>query len=88
MWRDARKMDDDAVIAETLRAAGLDERHILARIAEPEIKETLKSWTEAAVKRGVFGAPTFFVGDEMFFGQDRLDFVEDALAGRLWRLPA
>jgi 2-hydroxychromene-2-carboxylate isomerase len=46
------------------------------------VKQTLKSYTEAAVKRGVFGAPTFFVDDEMFFGQDRLDFVEDALRGR------
>ena len=85
MWRDGRKMDDDAVIAEVLREAGLDERHFLARIAEEEVKRTLKQWTEAAVARGVFGAPSFFVGDEMFFGQDRLDFVADALQGRFYR---
>jgi len=85
MWRDARKMDDDAVIAETLSAAGLDAARILARITEDGVKQKLKAWTEAAVARGVFGAPTFFVGDEIFFGQDRLDFVEDALHGRFYR---
>jgi 2-hydroxychromene-2-carboxylate isomerase len=85
MWRHAKKMDEDAVIAEVLAAAGLDGGRILVRIAEDRVKQTLKSWTEAAVQRGVFGAPSFFVGDEMFFGQDRLDFVEDALSGRFWR---
>ncbi|HXY99806.1 MAG TPA: 2-hydroxychromene-2-carboxylate isomerase [Stellaceae bacterium] len=85
MWRDGRKMDDDAVFAAALREAGLDDRRILARIAEEEVKQTLKAWTEAAVARGVFGAPTFFVGEEMFFGQDRLDFVEDALRGQAYR---
>lgn len=85
MWRDGRRMDDEAVIAEVLREAGLDDRHILARIAEEGVKQQLKAWTEAAVARGVFGAPTFFVSEEMFFGQDRLDFVEDALLGRTYR---
>ncbi len=85
MWRDARDMGDEAVIAATLRAAGLDDARLLARITEDGVKQTLKAWTEAAVARGVFGAPTFFVGDEMFFGQDRLDFVEDALLGRRHR---
>ena len=88
MWRDGLKLDDETVIAGVLREAGLDDRHILARIAEDGVKQQLKTWTEAAIARGVFGAPTCFVGEEMFFGQDRLDFVEDALAGRLWRLPA
>jgi 2-hydroxychromene-2-carboxylate isomerase len=85
MWRDARNMGEEGEVAETLGAAGLDAAHLLARITEDGVKQTLKSWTEAAVARGIFGAPTFFVGDEMFFGQDRLDFVEDALAGRVWR---
>ena len=85
MWRDARNMGDEAVVAATLREAGLDDARLLARIAEDGVKQTLKSWTEAAVARGIFGAPTFFVGDEMFFGQDRLDFVEDALRGRYYR---
>jgi 2-hydroxychromene-2-carboxylate isomerase len=82
MWRDALKMDDEAVLARVLDAAGIDPARLLPRIAEDAVKQKLKSYTEAAVKRGVFGAPTFFVEDEMFFGQDRLNFVEDALRGR------
>jgi 2-hydroxychromene-2-carboxylate isomerase len=82
MWRDGEKLDEDAVLTRVLTAAGIDAAHVLARIAEDAVKQALKSYTEAAVKRGVFGAPTFFVADEMFFGQDRLDFVEDALRGR------
>ena len=84
MWQRGLNMADEAVTADVLREAGLDDRHILQRIGEDAIKQKLKADTEAAVQRGVFGAPTFFVGDEMFFGQDRLDFVEDALAGRSW----
>ena len=54
---------------------------LFAATQEPAIKQQLIANTEEAVARGAFGAPTFFVGDEMFFGQDRLDFVEEALAG-------
>jgi 2-hydroxychromene-2-carboxylate isomerase len=82
MWCQGEKLDDDAVLARVLAAAGIDAAHVMARIADDAVKQTLKSYTAAAVKRGVFGAPTFFVDDEMFFGQDRLDFVEDALRGR------
>ena len=64
-----------------LTEAGLDAEDWLARASDETVKEQLKANTEAAVKRGVFGAPTMFVGNEMFFGQDRLDFVEDALKG-------
>jgi len=82
MWRDGLKMDDDAVLARVLGDAGIDPARVLPRIAEDAVKQKLKAYTEAAAKRGVFGAPTFFVDGEMFFGQDRLDFVEDALLGR------
>jgi len=82
MWRDGLDMSADEVITGVLRDAGLDPRLIAARMSEEAIKEKLKTYTAAAVARGVFGAPTFFVEDEMFFGQDRLDFVEDALLGR------
>jgi 2-hydroxychromene-2-carboxylate isomerase len=82
MWREGRKLDEDEAIAETLRLGGLDDRRLLGRIGEESVKGKLKSYTEAAAKRGVFGAPSFFVRDEMFFGQDRLDFVEEALLGR------
>jgi 2-hydroxychromene-2-carboxylate isomerase len=59
--------------------AGLKADLILARTEEPDIKEQLRLNTEEAVRRGVFGAPTFFVGEEMFWGNDRLMFVEEAL---------
>ncbi|MNU11915.1 2-hydroxychromene-2-carboxylate isomerase [compost metagenome] len=49
-------------------------------MSDQEVKDALKAATEEAVERGVFGAPTCFVGHEMFFGQDRLDFVAEALA--------
>jgi 2-hydroxychromene-2-carboxylate isomerase len=53
---------------------------LLALGAEPAVKDELKAATDAAVQRGVFGAPTFFIGEQMFWGQDRLDFVREALA--------
>ena len=84
IWQRGLKMDEDEVLAGVLGEAGLDARRVLARVGEDAVKQKLKSYTEAAVKRGVFGAPTFFVNDEMFFGQDRLEFVEDALQGRSW----
>jgi len=80
MWEDGRKMDDPAVVAEVLGAAGLDAEAILAATQDPEVKAELVANTEAAVERGAFGIPTFYVGDEMFFGKDRLGQVEEALA--------
>jgi len=87
MWRHGLKLDDDAVLAQWLRDNRLDDGLLLRRIGEDGVKAKLKSYTEAAVKRGVFGAPTFFVKDEMFFGQDRLSFVEEALMGRSYLEP-
>ena len=80
MWEDGLKMDDPEVIATFLSANGFDGSALLARTQEPEIKAKLAHNTEAAVARGVFGIPTFFVRDEMFFGKDRLAQVEEALA--------
>jgi len=82
MWAEGLNMGEDAVFAEVLSRAGLDAKHVFARIGEDSVKEKLKTYTQAAVARGVYGAPTFFVGDEMFFGQDRLEWVEEALNGR------
>ena len=79
-WQDKRNLGDPAVLAATLDAAGFDPQALLALVGDQEVKDALKAATEEAVKRGVFGAPTFFVGNEMFFGQDRLDFVAEALA--------
>jgi 2-hydroxychromene-2-carboxylate isomerase len=80
MWEDGLKMDDPDVIVPFLSANGFDGPALLARTQEPEIKAKLAANTEAAVARGVFGIPTFFVGDAMFFGKDRLGQVEEALA--------
>lgn len=77
MWEQGEKMDDPAVIRRVLDAAGLDGETLLAATQDPEVKAELVANTEAAVARGVFGIPTFFVGDEMFFGKDRLDQLED-----------
>lgn len=80
MWEEGLKMDDPEVIATFLSANGFDGPALLARTQEPGIKAKLVANTEAAVARGVFGIPTFFVGSEMFFGKDRLAQVEEALA--------
>lgn len=79
MWEEGLKMDDLDVAAPYLSANGFDGPALLARTQEPEIKAALVANTEAAVARGVFGIPTFFVGDQMFFGKDRLNQVEAAL---------
>ncbi|MBO9694879.1 MAG: 2-hydroxychromene-2-carboxylate isomerase [Sphingopyxis sp.] len=79
MWEDGLKMDDPGVIATFLSANGFDGPALLARTQEPEIKAKLVANTEAAVARGAFGIPTFFVGGEIFFGKDRLAQVEEAL---------
>jgi 2-hydroxychromene-2-carboxylate isomerase len=79
MWEDGQKMDDTEVVAGVLSAAGLDAQAILSATQDPEVKGELIANTEAAVARGVFGIPTFFVGDEMFFGKDRLGQVEEAV---------
>ena len=79
-WRDQKNIADKAVLTEVLTSAGFSAEEFFAATENPANKEKLKATTDEAVARGVFGAPTFFVGDEMHFGQDRLDFVEEALA--------
>jgi 2-hydroxychromene-2-carboxylate isomerase len=73
-------MDDPEVIKSALDAAGLDGARTLARIQEQEVKDRLLRNTEASVARGTFGSPTFFVGEEIFFGKDRLREVEEEIA--------
>ena len=79
LWVDQRNLADDAVLGPILEAAGLDVQQYQAMISDDQVKGALKASTEEAVQRGVFGAPTFFVGDEMYFGQDRLEFVTETL---------
>ena len=79
IWVDALNMNDPAIVADTFQRAGFDVQGLLALANDPATKEALKSATQSAVERGVFGAPTFFVEKQMFWGQDRLDFVREAL---------
>jgi 2-hydroxychromene-2-carboxylate isomerase len=80
MWEEPRNLGEPRELAAVLRQAGFDADAFLSLVNDAAVKEQLKKNTEEAVARGVFGAPTFFVGDEMFWGQDRLDFVAAALA--------
>jgi 2-hydroxychromene-2-carboxylate isomerase len=79
-WVQGLNLGDAEVFAGVLERAGLDAKRLRERAADPDVKAELRTTTDEAVARGVFGAPTFFVGDEMFFGADRLPFVEKALA--------
>jgi 2-hydroxychromene-2-carboxylate isomerase len=79
MWEDGKKMDDPEVIRATLEAAGLDGQAMMARIADQDVKDTLLKNTESSVARGTFGAPTFYVGEEIFFGKDSLGAVEEEI---------
>lgn len=83
MWEQDLKMDDPDVFVSAFEAAGMDGARLLARAQEDDAKQRLKDNTSAAVNRGVFGSPTFFVGDEMFFGKERLGQVEDEIKAQL-----
>ena len=80
IWVDNKNLNDPAVIQETLSNVGIDVGQFLTQVASDEIKQALREATDAALERGVFGAPTMFIGDDMYFGQDRLDFVEAELS--------
>jgi 2-hydroxychromene-2-carboxylate isomerase len=81
MWEAPKKMDDPDVLRAALTASGLDADAILARIQDSAVKARLIANTEASVARGAFGSPTFFVGDAIYFGKDRLRDVEEAILG-------
>jgi len=76
MWEAPKKMDDPAVIGAALAESGLDAKRLFELAQTPEVKQRLVDNTAQSVERGSFGAPTFFVGDEIFFGKDKLDAVE------------
>lgn len=80
MWAEGLNLGDQQVFAEALQRAGLNGAALAARAFSTERDGQLDANTKQAAERGVFGSPTFFVGDEQFFGNDRLDFVEEALA--------
>lgn len=79
MWEDGLKMDDPDVFKTAMTEAGLDGPGLLEMTQDPAVKAKLAENTNAAVERGVFGVPTFFVGEEMFFGKERLGQVEEEL---------
>ena len=82
-WGEDKDISEDAVLAEVCERVGLDAEAYFARIAAPEIKARLKANTDEVIQRGGFGSPTIFVGgDDMYFGNDRLALVQDAIARR------
>lgn len=80
IWIDALNMNDPATVGAALQQAGFDPQKLMALTNDQVTKDALKTRTTEAVSRGVFGAPTFFVDGQMYWGQDRLDFVKEALA--------
>lgn len=79
MWVHPRNLGDPSELGATLHAAGFDPAEVAALAADPQVKDALRHTTDEALRRGVFGAPAMFVGEQMFFGQDRLDSVREAL---------
>jgi 2-hydroxychromene-2-carboxylate isomerase len=79
MWAEPKKMDDPDVARAALTESGLNADRILATAQEQDVKDELLANTQHSVERGTFGSPTFFVGDEIYFGKDRLRDVEEAL---------
>jgi 2-hydroxychromene-2-carboxylate isomerase len=79
LWIEGRNLNDPATVGAVLSENGFDPEEILALSVDEDVKTALKQCTEKAVQRGVFGAPSMFVDGQLFFGQDRLDFVIEAL---------
>ncbi len=79
MWVKPKNLNEPAEVGAALKAAGFDPKELLELTGQQDVKDRLKANTDEAVARGVFGAPTFFVGKDMFWGQDRLEFVAEAL---------
>jgi len=80
LWVDGRHLGDTTVVAAVLTEHGFSPEAVLTLANDEAVKTALKDNTEQAVQRGVFGAPSLFVGNQLFFGQDRLDFVREALS--------
>jgi 2-hydroxychromene-2-carboxylate isomerase len=79
MWAEPKKMDDPQVWRAALDESGLPTERIVELIETPKVKEQLLENTQRSVERGTFGSPTFYVGDEIFFGKDRLRDVEEMI---------
>lgn len=79
LWAQPKKLDEVAVLRDALFESGLEAERLIARAQEPDVKAALIERTEAAVQRGAFGVPTFFVDGAMYFGKDRLPDIEEAV---------
>jgi 2-hydroxychromene-2-carboxylate isomerase len=79
MWEEPKKMDDPEVFAAAFKSSGIDIDRLIARAQQDDVKQKLIKDTNDAVARGSFGSPTFFVGNEIFFGKDSLRDVEEAI---------
>ena len=79
MFGTPQNLNEPTVLAEVLEPSGFSVEDIMSMVQSEVVKQKLITETEQAIQRGIFGAPTFFVGDEMYWGQDRLHFVEQAL---------
>ena len=82
MWREPKKMDDPQVAVKALTESGLDGARLLTRAQDADVKAKLVENTQKAVERGAFGSPTFFVGNEIFFGKEQLREVEELVTGK------
>jgi 2-hydroxychromene-2-carboxylate isomerase len=82
MWVEPKKMDDPEVAGKAIAASGLDAAKLFARAQDADVKARLIANTQAAVERGAFGSPTFFVGNEIFFGKEQLREVEELVSGK------
>src|SRR5271170_7531487 len=85
MWVEPKKMDDPAVFREAFLSSGIDIDRLAARSQQDDVKKKLIENTNNAVARGTFGSPTFFVGDEIYFGKDSLRDVEDKIVAQRGR---
>jgi len=79
MWEEPKKMDDIEVFRSAFASSGIDIERLMARAQQDDVKKRLIDLTNDAVNRGAFGSPTFFVGNEMFFGKDQLRDVEESI---------
>ena len=83
MWEEPKKMDDPQIFRDAFISSGIDIDRLFARAQQDDVKKRLIENTGNAVARGEFGSPTFFVGDEMFFGKDKLREVEESIVEQL-----
>ena len=81
MWEDGKNMNDADVVVSVLTEGGLDAKALLEKSSDADVKQKLIDNTNAAAERGVFGLPSFFIGDEMWFGKERIDQLDEALGG-------